>query len=99
MTVLITLYCYIYRSPRKPLGSPLRPVTTDSNLVFGFDAPSPLTSVTYTNSITTTINGGERNHTHPITVNSTVITSQINGPSEAMIGIQPITQVCDIITH
>ena len=46
------------RSPRKPLSSPLRPVTTDSHQVFGFDAPSPLVSVVHLS------NGHE--HTQPI---------------------------------
>ena len=49
---------YLTRSPRKPLSSPLRPVTTDSHQVFGFDAPSPLVSVVHLS------NGHE--HTQPI---------------------------------
>lgn len=48
------------RSPHKPLSP--QPVTTDSNQVFGFNAPSPLTSMAFTSST-------RPDHSQPIAMN------------------------------
>ena len=75
-----------FRSPRKPLASPLKPVTTESNLVFGFDAP-PLTATAYTSA------DFRRDHTpsFPITVGGTLnggggmCTQEVNTKRQLMV--------------
>ncbi len=76
-----------YRSPRKPLSSPLRPITTDSHLVFGFDAPrSPLTN---SMAFIGTDKNRDHSHTHvyPITM-----TTHVNGITTT--GHQQVCQTC-----